>query len=164
MAKVLKIFICADKGQPMQEVQKIKAIQGVGLEGDRYASGKGAWSNSKTQKVRHVSLISIEALRHANAGLKVPFLMEEIRRNILVSCTAGELNALVGKKFTVGEVLLLGTELCDPCGRPTQLAKKEGFDIAFAGRGGLRAEILSSGEIVRGDEIRVVYARSSLLL
>jgi hypothetical protein len=32
MAKVRNIFICADKGLPMEEQQTIKALEGVGLE------------------------------------------------------------------------------------------------------------------------------------
>lgn len=154
MGKIIRIFVSPDKGQPMQEVKKVKAIAGLDLEGDRYASGKGAWSNSKREAIRHVSLISLEAIRLANTELEVPFSEKETRRNIVTTCTTDELNNLVGKRFRLGNVLMEGTELCDPCSRPSKLAKKEGFDKAFANRGGLRAAILSDGEISVGDEIR----------
>ena len=156
MGRVLKIFICPDKGQPMQEVKKVLALAGRGLEGDRYALGKGAWSNSTRKAVRHVSLISLEAIRLANLELEVPFLVHETRRNIITTCTTDELNDLVGRMFRVGNVIMRGAELCDPCVRPSVITKKEGFDKAFFGRGGLRAEIRSSAEITIGDRIRVI--------
>lgn len=156
MGRVVKIFICPDKGQPMQEIEKVRAIAGVGLEGDRYALGKGAWSNSTRKAVRHVSLISLEAVQLSNLELDIPFLIHETRRNIITTCTTDELNDLVGKMFKVGNVIMRGTELCDPCVRPSVIAKKKGFEKAFVGRGGLRAEICSSAEITIGDRIRVI--------
>lgn len=56
MGRVLSIYICPDKGQPMQERSQVNAIAGVGLEGDRYAAGKGAWSKARAT-IRHVSLM-----------------------------------------------------------------------------------------------------------
>ena len=83
MGKILSIYICPDKGQDMREVQQVQAVSRVGLMGDRYALGKGAWSNSKRVTTRHVSLIAIEAIAEANKLLPVPFLPQETRRNLL---------------------------------------------------------------------------------
>lgn len=153
MAEVINIYICLDKGLPMISVNSTTAIAGLGLSEDRYSTGKGAYSKSKIKKIRHVSLISIEAIEEANRELATPFLPEETRRNIL---TQGiDLNSLVGKEFTVGVVKMRGTELCDPCKRPSILAGKSDFDSAFENKGGLRAEILSDGEIKVGDEILI---------
>jgi MOSC domain-containing protein YiiM len=68
---------------------------------------------------------------------------------------------LVGREFRVGGVLMLGTELCNPCARPSNLARtavregREGFLSAFENRGGLRAAILEGGEIVVGAPIEI---------
>ncbi len=154
MAEVVSIFTAQDKGQPMVSHQLIQALAGVGLAGDRYANRRGAFSGAKArQTVRHVSLIAEEAIAAANAELDNPFAPEETRRNIL---TRGiNLNELVGVEFSVGVVRMRGVELCDPCGRPANLAGKAYFDVAFADRGGLRAEVLSGGTINVGDAITI---------
>jgi MOSC domain-containing protein YiiM len=137
----------------MEEQQTIKALEGVGLEGDRYALGKGAYSNSKRITIRQVSFIEIEKFNEANNELEEKFTLAETRRNIVTEGV--ELNDLVGKEFFVGEVRLLGIELCTPCKRPEKLANKKGFEKAFEGRGGLRAEVMTEGIISVGDEIVV---------
>ena len=79
---------------------------------------------------------------------------EEARRNLL---TRGiDLNALVGRPFTIGTVKCLGQRLCEPCAhleRLTANAGKPGTLRALIHKGGLRADILSDGEIHVGDNI-----------
>lgn len=150
--QVTHIFISPNEGEQMQELQTVKAIEQLGLEGDRYAGERGAWSKSKRKVIRQVSLIEQEAIDRANASLQIHFLPGETRRNIVVSDFP--LNGLIGKEFMVGNVRMRGVELCDPCQRPSKLAGKSGFEESFAGYGGLRAEILTTGQISVGDTIR----------
>lgn len=153
MGKLLAIYVCPEKGLPMSSIQQVRAIAGVGLEGDRYALGKGAYSRSARVTIRHVSLVSIEAINEANRELEFPFLPEETRRNLL---TEGiDLNSLVGRMFQIHDVFMHGVELCTPCARPSTLAKKPGFEPAFQERGGLRAEILTTSVITVGNDIFV---------
>lgn len=159
MGKILSIYICPDKGQPMQERQHVNAIAGVGLEGDRYAAGKGAWSKARAT-IRHVSLIAIEAIAEANNEIEVPFSPSETRRNLLTEGVNP--NVLVGGYFMVGCVKMRGVELCDPCARPSNLAGKPGFEKAYQKRGGLRAEILTSGMISVGDEILLLQEKKPM--
>lgn len=154
--RITHIFISPNEGDPMQELQEVKAIKQLGLEGDRYAGERGAWSKSKRKVIRQVSLIEQEAIDRANANLKVPFLPKETRRNIVVSNF--QLNDLIGKEFTVGNVRMRGVEFCDPCQRPSKLTGKSGFEESFAGYGGLRAEILTTGQIHVGDTVCADYA------
>jgi MOSC domain-containing protein YiiM len=151
--RVLRIFVSPDAGVPMKEVTRIHAIAGVGLENDRYAVGieKGVYSHSSHVTTRHVSLIAIEAIGAANKELAEPFDPSETRRNIVTQGIV--LAELLGKEFTIGNVLLRGVEPCLPCARPSALTGKPCFDRAFQDRGGLRAEILSSGTISVDDEI-----------
>ncbi len=146
---VSHIFISPAAGEPIQELQEVKAIEQLGLQGDRYAGERGAWSKSKRRVIRQVSLIEQEAVERANGTLEVPFLLQETRRNIVVSNFP--LNGLVGKEFMVGNVWMRGVELCDPCQRPSKLAGKAGFEESFSGCGGLRAEILTTDIIRVGD-------------
>ncbi|MCH7641592.1 sulfurase [Patescibacteria group bacterium] len=152
--RVTLIFVSPDKGFPMQSVDEVEAIAGIGLAEDRYAEGKGAYSNSKRKTIRQVSLIELEAIGKANAEYWTAFSPQDTRRNILTSGI--DLNSLVGKDFRVGEVKMRGVELCEPCDRPSKLSKKKGFNEAFQGRGGLRAEVLSSGTIYLSDLVEEV--------
>jgi MOSC domain-containing protein YiiM len=109
----------------------------------------------KPQKIRHVTLIAQEDIDAANIDLKtigmLPFDPIETRRNILTQGVA--LNSLVGKSFFVGNVRMQGIERADPCMRPGALVRKRGFPEAFAGRGGLRAQVLVNGRISIEDLI-----------
>ena len=67
-----------------------------------------------------------------------------------------QLNHLVGKTFSVGKIIVQGNDLCRPC---KELQEKLGIDNyikEFLRRGGLRCEILSSGIISIGDEIKIL--------
>lgn len=158
--RILEIQIADDKGLPMRSVPAIKAIQGVGLEGDRYATGKGAFSQSKPPRNidRHMTLIESEAIDDVREieGLDVTFA--DTRRNVM---TVGiKLNPLVGQRFYIGEALVEGVELCDPCARPGILSGKpdvkQRFKDVFEEKGGLRVRVLETGEIRDNDAIRLI--------
>ena len=149
------IYIAATAGATMQSLLKAK-ITPMGIEGDRYANGKGAYSNTSPSKIRHLSLITESGIAIANewlmAGDEPTFDASETRRNIVISnMSAEDLNSLVGKKFVLGPLILKGSELCTPCQRPAQLLNKPNFINAFEGRGGLRVEVMNVGEISVGD-------------
>lgn len=147
---VQSIFVAPDAGEPMEFTDAAMVEAGIGIIDDRYALGKGVFSQSKP-KIRHVTLFEEEALEEANRERAVPFRPSDTRRNIM---TYGvQLNNLVGKKFLVGSIAMRGTELCHPCERPSRLTGTPGFRERFNDRGGLRAEVLDSGLIVIGDVI-----------
>ena len=157
-AYIQAIYLAASAGTQMLSVSTAKAMAGIGLEGDRYALGTGAYSAIEPTKVRHISIIAVSGINTANdwltAGDEPTFDGPETRRNIvLAGIAASELNALVGKPFQIGSIQLLGTELCTPCERPAQLLSRPSFMDAFEGRGGIRAEILNSGALTVGDKL-----------
>ena len=144
----------------MQQVELVSAIAGIGLANDRYALGLGAWQRTPGRGLeKHVTFIEAEAIEKANAMGGEQFLFEETRRNIV---TRGvRLSDLVGRTFMVGGIAMRGVELADPCPRPSTLAKKadkQSFAKLFAGMGGLRCAILSSGTISQGDQIAKPHA------
>ena len=137
----------------MQEVPRVMARAGVGLDGDRYARGTGSYSNSPRDIRRHATLIAyddIEIARRAGGE----FRPEETRRNIVLDgISVEDMNALVGKTFKLGGALLRAVEICLPCERPSVLYNKKGFKDNFAQGGGLRVEILEDGSIAQGDTL-----------
>jgi MOSC domain-containing protein YiiM len=72
------------------------------------------------------------------------------RRQVL---TRGiDLNALVGREFTVGSVRCRGVELCEPCAH-LQSVTQDGVLKGLVHRGGLRADVLNDGDVSVGDAV-----------
>ncbi len=158
MSKIHSIYIASQAGESMKKRESVRLRFGAGLEGDRYALGSGTFSGSIPPKIRDVSLIALAAIEAANleletSGLKT-FPAIETRRNIVIEGVSSDaLNQLVGKEFSLGPIRLKATELCAPCERPANLSEKTQFISAFDNRGGIRAQILDSGEIRVGDHL-----------
>lgn len=133
-------------------VPSARAHAGRGLEGDRYFEGRGTFSSDHSRG-HDLTLIEAEVLDELSfpGGRLSP---EEARRNIV---TRGiDLNALVGKRFRIGDVECFGQRLCEPCAhleRLTALVGKPGTLRALIHRGGLRADLLSAGRIGVGDPV-----------
>jgi MOSC domain-containing protein YiiM len=143
----------------MNKRERAQLIVGVGIESDRYALGIGAFSGSIPAKIRDVSLIALTGIEEANQELEVSglsaYLASEVRRNIVIEdMSSDDLNQLIGKEFTLGFIRLRATELCIPCERPAKLSDKSNFLSAFKNRGGIRAQILDSGEVRVGDQLK----------
>jgi MOSC domain-containing protein YiiM len=146
------IVVAPEAEAAMHQIERAVALAGRGLEGDRYFDKRGTFSNPHGRGY-DLTLIEAEVLD----GLDLPagrLAPEDARRNIV---TRGiDLNALVGERFRVGNVECLGQRLCEPCAhleRLTAAADKPGTLCALIHKGGLRADVLSDGEISVGDEI-----------
>lgn len=145
--------VIADRAEAATvRVQRAAARAGRGLEGDRYFDRRGTWSN-RHGRGQDLTLIEGEVLE----GLTLPegqLSAEEARRNIV---TRGiELNPLVGKRFKIGEVECFGQRLCEPCAHLARLTEKPGTLRGLIHKGGLRADVLTDGEIRVGSEIAAV--------
>lgn len=142
---VVAISIARNAGEPLVPVQVVMALEGRGLEGDRYSHGEGSFNKGRLG-ARQVTLINAMFVRGTT------FTFAETRRNI---ATRGvELMDLVGKEFDIGEARFRGVKYCDPCTRPTKLAHKtQVFKEAFSDRGGLIAEVVRGGKIEVGSPI-----------
>ena len=70
------------------------------------------------------------------------------RRNVVVRGT--DLNALVGRDFTLGELRCRGSRLCEPCLHLDKL-NDGGVLRPLVHRGGLRADIVAGGTVRVGD-------------
>ena len=147
--KLLAIFIAPQAGQPLQSIDQTRAVPGKGLEGDRYFSGLGNYSD-RPGPDREVTLIESEALQALLQEANITLPANETRRNMLTEGVP--LNHLVGKQFRVGEVILRGVRLCEPCSYLAKLTRPE-VTPALVHRGGLRAQVVSEGIVRIGDVI-----------
>ena len=121
---------------------------GRGIVGDRYFHGTGTFSASEKHG-QHLTLIEGEVLDSLRAnGLKLTPV--DARRNVV---TRGiDLNALVGQEFQLGEVRCIGRRLCEPCSHLQRLTGRA-LLRPMVHRGGLRADILTSGTVRVGDSL-----------
>ncbi len=131
----------------MSSVRSVDAVTGQGLVGDRY------WKESTRRGPDYqVSLIEAEAIEEFTKELGLKMSADMPRRSIV---TIGvRLNEFLGKRFFVGDVLLEGLELCEPC---SLFAKRTYPQVLsfFKGKGGLRARIVAGGTIRTGDTVAV---------
>ena len=149
--KIIGIYIAEAATALPASVDKVRAVAHRGLEGDRYYQKTGTYSDREPKGPgREVTLIEQEALDYVEKTHGITLSSAESRRNILTSGV--DLNALVGCKFKVGEVLVEGIRLCPPCGHLDELTGEKVLG-ALKDRGGLRANILTDGTIAVGDEI-----------
>lgn len=126
----------------ISRVAEVACDAGLGLVGDRY---HGERPGSKTQ-VTFLSHEVVDDMRRA-LGIDNPDY-SALRRNILVSGV--DLNALVGKTFSIGGAVFEGVEECSPCYWMDK-AVAPGAHAFLKGRGGLRCRILASGILRCGE-------------
>jgi mutator protein MutT len=151
LGSVEHIHVAPVAGAPMQALGDVSATSGVGLAGDRYADGAGFWQDTRVS--RDVTLVEAEVIEDLAARCDLNLAPGETRRNIT---TRGvDLNGLVERTFWLGDLLARGTGLCEPCRHLEQVTGKR-LLRPLVHRGGLRADLLSSGTLRVGDAIEPV--------
>jgi MOSC domain-containing protein YiiM len=119
-------------------VESATAIAGKGLVGDRHYSEDGARPGG--------ALTLVDAAEVERVGLEPGTSRRQLT-------TRGvDLNALVGKRFRVGEVECFGVELCEPCAHLQSLTRP-GIIEDLVHRAGINADIVTGGEIRVGDPV-----------
>lgn len=153
--RVERIHIAPDSGEDPEPVDEVDAVAGRGLRGDRYFEDRGLWHQLEDpeQDASHVTFIEAEALEAIERDYDLTLDPGAHRRNITTRDIP--LNHLVDEEFRVGEAVIRGVQLCEPCGYMQALAGEDGVGKALAHRGGLDAEIVESGTIAVGDSISV---------
>ncbi|QWZ10121.1 hypothetical protein KRR39_10510 [Nocardioides panacis] len=138
----------------MRTVDHAQALANRGLDGDRYAAKAGTFTpTDDTTRGYDLTLIEAEVLDSLTLPEARTLGYAEARRNVV---THGlDLNALVGRRFRVGNVECLGQRLCEPCSHLERLTTK-GTLRGLIHRGGLRADVLSDGVITTGDLIETI--------
>lgn len=152
VGEVVGIYISEVKTGPMKSLVTATALKGTGLLGDRYAARAGTFT-PRSDRLRgyDLTLIESEVLDRLTLPDGSHLAAAESRRNVV---TRGiDLNSLVGREFAIGSVRAFGQRLCEPCIHLQRLTRP-GVVAGLVHRGGLRADILTDGEIRLGDEIK----------
>jgi molybdopterin-guanine dinucleotide biosynthesis protein A len=127
----------------ISEVAEIECVAGRGLRGDRFFDFKPDYKGQAT-------FFDLTVFRELLAHLHLPAdtRPSKVRRNLFTEGV--DLNALIGKEFTVQAVRFLGVAECSPC-HWMDSALAPGAEEFLKGRGGLRCKILSDG-ILRAED------------
>ncbi len=147
--RIEAIAIAAQAGEPLRSVERVEAIAGKGLAGDRYAEEAGEFSDA-TSGQRDLTLISAEALESMAAETGIDLSHLDSRRNVLVRGL--DVNELVGRRFRLGDIECVGNELSHPCAYLQRLTHP-GVLAGLVDRGGLRAGIVTGGLLEVGDAV-----------
>jgi MOSC domain-containing protein YiiM len=150
--RVREIWTAPVAAAPMVRLPSAQALTGIGLAGDRYALGGGTWARYPELE-KQLTLIDADEVAAAGREAGVGLAPGDTRRNVV---TEGiDLPALVGRYFTVGDVLLFGSKRCPPC---RHLERLTGHTLikALATRGGINAAVFAGGTISEGDAVGTV--------
>lgn len=145
-----RIFISPDRGAPQLDCGRVSVRAGLGIVGDRnFGVFRHPGQNLTLIEAEEIESFCAEHARSSDLSLA--------RRNLV---TRGvRLNELVGTEFLVGSVRLCGVELCEPCATLGNALATQKFPAPavikrWVRRGGLRVDVLTDGEIVRGAQLR----------
>ncbi len=147
MSKILEIGITKINNGSITNVETIEITEGKGIKGDRYFIDD---NDIRSQ----ITLIESENIDYYNNSFKTNFSYKDFRRNLITKDI--KLNDLIGKKLSIGSSELLVNDLCRPCKSLQENLGKDNIIKEFLTKGGLRCQILKSGTIKIGDEIKII--------
>ena len=146
------IFLAPEAGARMKGVEVSNALEGCGLEGDRYCAGTGHWS--RFGRVCQVTFIAAEDLDDIERETGVGVKKGEHRRNVVTRRVS--LKTLRrGERFRIGEALFEYRGPRSVC-RYIERLTEPGMTQALKGRGGICATVTKNGAVRVGDEIDVL--------
>ncbi|MDG5758640.1 MOSC domain-containing protein [Natronococcus sp. A-GB1] len=154
------IYVAPEQGAPTRSIETARALAGRGLEGDRYCLADAETGTQPDDRAggtfadrdgSDLTLIETEALEAVERDYDIALEPGVHRRNLTTEGVA--LNHLDGERFSIGDVVCEGVELCEPCSYLERHLAEEGVREALIHRGGLRARILEDGILTVGDRV-----------
>ena len=119
--------------------EKLSLIREKGITGDRFENG-----------LFPITFFSLEVAQEMEKHFYKASNIELFRRNIIISGV--NLCELIGKRFSIGEVQFEGMAHCNPCPWMNTVFGKGAYAL-MKGRGGLRAKVVTGGDIALGETL-----------
>ncbi len=146
------IFTASENLGGQRQVPAIDLVAGKGIKGDRNFD-RSQWPG------QNITFIELEEINAFNQRFSQQISLSDTRRNVITEGV--RLNDLVGQIFRIGDVSFKGVELCEPCSTLGALLQNDSLSKkavvkAFTHKAGLRADILSDGQISVGMQIEPV--------
>jgi MOSC domain-containing protein YiiM len=150
--RVQAIWLTDEGSAPMEQVERVEAVAGRGLAGDRYCRGTGYYSGFDECEV---TLIEASAIETIDEEFGIDLGDGRHRRNVV---TAGvSVHELLDERFRLGDAELVGTRPRPPCVHVEEVAEEDGVARALGeNRGGICAHVAEGGTIEPGDGIEVL--------
>ena len=147
MAEIIKIGFTKDHNKEIIETNEIELVAGKGVVGDRHFK-------DYNDPLNQLSIIESESIDEYNLkyNLDIPYL--NFRRNIV--SRGIELNDLVEKKISIGNVKLEVIDLCRPCRHLSEKLGRSEIIKEFLRKGGIRCQIINDGKISLFDKIKII--------
>ena len=147
MGKIKAINISNLDGENTIYINQAILNKNKGIVNDRYYEN---FKNSYEQ----VTFIESEKIDDFNKKIKKKLDYKDFRRNIITSGI--NLNKLLNKKIQINNVVFRIHELCQPCKYLQNKLEVKNLVKLLAFKSGVRAEILTSGEISINDQIKIM--------
>ncbi len=149
--KLTAIFIAAAAGEPMHRTDSIEAVEGHGLQGDRYCADKGHWQSIEGCQV---TLITEHDLRSARnkTSLEIELALANggHRRNLVIGGL--KTKQLEGKSFRIGDAVFHYDKPRPPCGYIDTVSGK-GMGRALSHYSGVCIKVVTGGRLTVGDTV-----------
>ncbi|QPV64288.1 MOSC domain-containing protein [Halosimplex litoreum] len=143
---VERIHVVPASGADPEPVERVEAVAGAGLRGDRYFD-----DSPGSREGSDLTLVASEALAAVEREYGLSIEAGVHRRNVTVAGV--DLDGLVDERFRVGDAVCVGSGPCEPCAYLADRLDEPDATAALAGRGGLRCRIVESGAIRVGDPV-----------
>jgi len=147
MGKIKAINISNLVGENTFYINQAILNKNKGIVNDRYYEN---FKNSYEQ----VTFIESEKIDDFNKKINKKLDYKDFRRNIITSGI--DLNKLLNKKIQINNVVFKIHEICQPCKYLQNKLEVKNLVKLLAFKSGVRAEILTSGEILINDQIKII--------
>ena len=150
LPSVAALYIAAEAAQPMERVDRVVAVAGRGLAGDRYFLERGHWSGTDGCEVTIIAQEDIDEIERRSS---VQVQNGQHRRNIVTRNLPVEI--LAGKRFRIGSASFGYERPRPPCAY-IQMVSEPGMTRALGKRAGICVRCIRGGEILEGDQIVIL--------
>ena len=147
---VAALYLAPSAGRPMERRERVDAVAGRGLVGDRYFLEKGHWSGTDGCEVTIIAQEDLDEIE-GRSGLRVQ--NGEHRRNLVIRGLP--IGALTGNRFRIGSAIFGYERPRPPCAY-IQLVSEPGMAKALGKDAGICVRCIRSGEIREGDKIEIL--------
>ena len=126
----------------VRDEETVELVAGSGIVGDRYYDYKEDFKGQ-------ITFFAEEVWEEVKEEFALPELpAHAFRRNAIV-CGV-DLNELIGRRFTIGDLEFTGSEEAKPCYWMNESCKP-GVEEFLRGKGGLRCRIVRGGILAKGN-------------
>jgi MOSC domain-containing protein YiiM len=153
-ATLKAIYIASAAGEPMQSVDSIEAVEGCGLQGDRYFADAGHWQSIEGCQATLITEHELRSAKHkTTTHIETELENGGHRRNLVIDGL--KTKQLEGKSFRIGNTVFRYEKPRPPCAYIDQIAGS-GMGRALSHNSGICIKVISSGHLTVGDIVTVL--------